>query len=114
RRADFDPAVPTHRLARAGSDRKGVKLAGGKRWLFVALVVIALLQLFTRWMNRYYLGVSIDVAINVILAVSLNLINGHTGQFSLGHAGFMAVGGFTSARLTLEFAQSVPPAGPPA
>src|SRR6185436_7093175 len=42
-------------------------------------------------------------------AVSLNLINGHTGQFSLGHAGFMAVGGFTAARLTLSFASSVAP-----
>jgi branched-chain amino acid transport system permease protein len=43
------------------------------------------------------------------MAVSLNLINGHTGQFSLGHAGFMAVGGFTAARLTLNFAGTMPP-----
>ncbi len=35
--------------------------------------------------------------INIMLAVSLNLINGFTGQFSLGHAGFMAVGGYTAA-----------------
>ena len=45
--------------------------------------------------------------------MSLNLINGYTGQFSLGHAGFMAVGGFTSARLTIELAPSVPPAAQP-
>ena len=32
------------------------------------------------------------IGINVIMSVSLNLINGYTGQFSLGHAGFMAVG----------------------
>ena len=38
--------------------------------------------------------------VNVILAVSLNLINGVTGQFSLGHAGFMAVGAYTSAAFT--------------
>ena len=37
----------------------------------------------------------IKVGINIILAVSLNLINGYTGQFSLGHAGFMAVGAYT-------------------
>ena len=36
----------------------------------------------------------------IILAVSLNLVNGYTGQFSLGHAGFMAVGAYTSAALT--------------
>lgn len=35
--------------------------------------------------------------INVILAVSLNLINGTTGQFSIGHAGFMAIGAYGSA-----------------
>ena len=46
--------------------------------------------------NRYYMGIAIDVGINIILAVSLNLINGHTGQFSLGHAGFMAVGGYSA------------------
>jgi branched-chain amino acid transport system permease protein len=42
------------------------------------------------------------VGINIILAVSLNLVNGYTGQFSLGHAGFMAVGAYTSAAITLN------------
>lgn len=40
-------------------------------------------------------------AIYVVLALSLNLVNGFTGLFSLGHAGFMAVGAYTSALLTL-------------
>jgi branched-chain amino acid transport system permease protein len=40
--------------------------------------------------------------INVILAVSLNLINGFTGQFSIGHAGFMAIGAYGSAMFTLR------------
>lgn len=39
------------------------------------------------------------IGINIILAASLNLINGMTGQFSLGHAGFMAVGAYMSAVL---------------
>jgi branched-chain amino acid transport system permease protein len=43
----------------------------------------------------------ITVFVNVILAVSLNVVNGFTGQFSLGHAGFMAVGAYTSAKITL-------------
>jgi branched-chain amino acid transport system permease protein len=42
--------------------------------------------------------------INVILAVSLNLINGTTGQFSIGHAGFMAVGAYGSAYLGVQLA----------
>ncbi len=41
--------------------------------------------------------------INVILAVSLNLVVGFTGQLALGHAGFMAVGAYTSAVLTMHF-----------
>ena len=41
-------------------------------------------------------------AINIILALSLNLINGFTGLFSLGHAGFMAVGAYTCAILTMS------------
>jgi branched-chain amino acid transport system permease protein len=43
-------------------------------------------------------------AINAVLAMSLNLVNGFTGQFSLGHAGFMAVGAYTTALLTMNAA----------
>ena len=74
---------------------------GAKR-LFIAAILVAVgVSYFSAQFNRYYLGVAIDIGINIILAVSLNLINGHTGQFSLGHAGFMAVGGYTAAKLTL-------------
>jgi branched-chain amino acid transport system permease protein len=75
--------------------------APARRWLFAALAAAFAVSCFSAFFNRYYLGVAIDVGINIILAVSLNLINGHTGQFSLGHAGFMAVGGFIAAKLTL-------------
>ena len=43
--------------------------------------------------------------IYIILALSLNLVNGFTGLFSLGHAGFMAIGAYTSALLTMSPAQ---------
>ncbi len=46
----------------------------------------------------------ISIGINVVLAVSLNVVNGFTGQFSLGHAGFMAVGGYTTAKVALALA----------
>jgi len=42
------------------------------------------------------------IGIAIILAVSLNLVNGLTGQFSIGHAGFMAVGGYVSAVLLMR------------
>ncbi|MDB6053892.1 MAG: inner-rane translocator [Verrucomicrobiales bacterium] len=51
--------------------------------------------------NAYYVDVAIKVAINITLAVSLNLINGYTGQFSLGHAGFMGIGAYSAAAVTL-------------
>jgi len=54
-------------------------------------------------MPPYILQVVCLAGINITLAVSLNLINGFTGQFSLGHAGFMAIGAYTSAFLTVTF-----------
>ncbi|HXI73898.1 MAG TPA: branched-chain amino acid ABC transporter permease [Verrucomicrobiae bacterium] len=83
--------------------------SGAKRFLLVAIFVAAVVSSFSAHFNRYYLGIAIDVGINIILAVSLNLINGHTGQFSLGHAGFMAVGAYSSAKLTIELSRVVPP-----
>jgi branched-chain amino acid transport system permease protein len=47
--------------------------------------------------HAYYYDIFINIGINIILAVSLNLVNGYTGQFSLGHAGFMAVGAYAAA-----------------
>jgi len=75
---------------------------GAKRWLFIGIALAVGVAFLTPQFNQYYLGVVIDVGIAIILAVSLNLINGHTGQFSLGHAGFMAVGGYFAAWLSLE------------
>jgi len=44
-------------------------------------------------------------AIYIILALSMNLLNGFTGLFSLGHAGFMAIGAYVCALLTMSPAQ---------
>jgi branched-chain amino acid transport system permease protein len=73
-----------------------------KKWVFllVAIAVLAGLQASLRSViGAYYYQIVILVGINIILAVSLNLINGYTGQFSIGHAGFYAVGAYTSASL---------------
>lgn len=48
----------------------------------------------------YYNKILLDIGVNIILAVSLNIVNGLAGQFSIGHAGFMAVGGYTAASIT--------------
>jgi branched-chain amino acid transport system permease protein len=82
--------------------------SGAKRYLLAAVAAAVLVSFWSGHFNRYYLGISIDVAINIILAVSLNLINGHTGQFSLGHAGFMAVGAYNAAKFSLWLQPLVP------
>ncbi len=71
--------------------------------LLGALVVIGAVSAFSGSYNAYFLDVAVSCGINVTLAVSLNLINGYTGQFSLGHAGFMAVGAYAAAVLTTTF-----------
>jgi branched-chain amino acid transport system permease protein len=76
-------------------------LARAKTWLLVSLAAIFLVSWFSDYINAYYLDVIMGIGINIILAVSLNLINGYTGQFSLGHAGFMAVGAYTAAAVTM-------------
>jgi len=75
-------------------------LARAKTLLLISIAASALISWFSGYINPYYLDVITGVGINIILAVSLNLINGYTGQFSLGHAGFMAVGAYSAAALT--------------
>jgi branched-chain amino acid transport system permease protein len=75
-------------------------LARAKTLLLAALVLSFLVSWSSGYINSYYLDVIVGIGINIILAVSLNLVNGYTGQFSLGHAGFMAVGAYTAAAIT--------------
>lgn len=51
--------------------------------------------------------IALLATVNIVAAVGLNLINGHTGQFSLGHAGFMAAGAYASALVTQKFGPAV-------
>jgi branched-chain amino acid transport system permease protein len=84
--------------------------------LLAALVIVLLLIAMNSYMSEaglfgfgvppYYARVIMLAGINIILAVSLNLITGFTGQFSIGHAGFMAVGAYSSAYLTVYYAQA--------
>src|SRR5499426_1559781 len=72
------------------------------RWLIGTLLVLVAVDFaLPRLLNPYLLQIVMLCGINVILAVSLNLINGFTGQFSIGHAGFMAIGAYGSAMFSL-------------
>lgn len=69
--------------------------------LSAALLAALGVSHFSDHIDPYHLDVLTGIGINVILAVSLNLVNGHTGQFSLGHAGFMSVGAYLAAAVTV-------------
>lgn len=73
--------------------------------LAACLIIYALIQGLTMAdiIGAYWQLNIIIIGINIILASSLNLINGFTGQFSIGHAGFMAVGAYVSAIITVKF-----------
>jgi len=66
-----------------------------------ALALLALDALLPQVLNAYYATIVIRIGIAVIAAVSLQLVNGFTGQFSIGHAGFMAVGAYVSAAFSV-------------
>lgn len=53
--------------------------------------------------NNYIVGILILVGINLMTVLGLSLLTGFTGLFSFGHAGFMAIGGYTAAMMTVKF-----------
>jgi branched-chain amino acid transport system permease protein len=81
------------------------------RRLAVALAIGVVLYGLQLWLQdgliEYVQRIVLLAGINVILAVGLNLINGTTGQFSIGHAGFMAVGAYGAAYLGVQLAPVV-------
>lgn len=80
------------------------KIKYRKSWVILVslLIFYALVMILNKIgiMNDYLLRVLILILINIILAVSLNLINGFTGLFSIGHAGFMITGGYVAGFIT--------------
>jgi branched-chain amino acid transport system permease protein len=71
----------------------------------VLLAIYALQCGFEAGLNDYVQRIVLLAGINIILAVGLNLINGTTGQFSIGHAGFMAVGAYGAAYVGVKIAR---------
>jgi branched-chain amino acid transport system permease protein len=68
--------------------------------LAVGTVIALILHLFVQpAVGGFGSNLILFAGINIVLAVSLTVVNGFTGQFSIGHAGFMALGGYTAAAL---------------
>lgn len=75
--------------------------------LALALIILGVYFLFNflikeRIINRYYGGILVLACINMVLALSLNLITGFTGQLCLGHAGFMSIGAYAGAMVSIK------------
>lgn len=87
-----------------------------KTFIIAAVCIAAFYVLNAMMSATGFFGVGIDdyqarlfafIGINIILATSLNLINGFTGQFSIGHAGFMAVGAYASAFFSVTYGKAI-------
>lgn len=79
---------------------------GWQQWAWLAGVVAVCFGtnwLLEEYLNPYFLRVVINCGIAMVLALSLNLVNGCAGQFSLGHAGFMGMGAYCSIFLTTVY-----------
>jgi len=77
------------------------------------LFVVIIGGSWLRILNEYWQLVLLFMGINIILTVSLNLINGYMGEFSCGHAGFMAVGAYVTGILTVWLFAEDKVFGPP-
>jgi len=74
-------------------------------YTITAIIVLFVFVYFgNKYLDSYILRILNLCAIYTVLGLSMNLINGFTGLFSLGHAGFMAVGAYTTAMLTMPIA----------
>ena len=69
-------------------------------FLVAAPVLFFFLWIAETTLSKYVILIITFIGIYIVAAVSLNITNGYAGLFSLGHAGFMAVGAYTSALLT--------------
>lgn len=72
--------------------------------ILLSLIFFAVIQIMISGgiLNPFYQNTLMFIGINIILATSLHLIIGITGQFSIGHAGFLAVGAYASAIITMK------------
>lgn len=71
---------------------------------FLTFLICIFIGLFFQFGTDAFVRLlTLNVMVNMIMAMSLNLVNGYTGQFSLGHAGFMAIGAYTSAFISVQF-----------
>jgi branched-chain amino acid transport system permease protein len=86
--------------ARPPQGRAGVLMSAVVPVVAVFLLAAILHYVAGPLLAPYPRRILVDIGVTIILAVSLNIVNGYTGQFSIGHAAFMAAGGYVAAGIT--------------
>ncbi len=98
------PRDPTRLLAArvGGFMPNPIVTAARSLWplVFGLVIAFALQSLVAPMIGPFYAKMLLDIGIAIVLASSLNIVNGFAGQFSIGHAGFMMVGGYAAALVT--------------
>ena len=85
------------------SNRRGDMKILRQSWWLIVIAFIALYPVTIGGKSPYWSGVLIFAGIYVILAVGLDLLMGYTGQISVGHAAFFAIGAYASGILTAKY-----------
>lgn len=88
----------------SNSNDKNKKIIAAIIKIAIIIGVYLLIAAFVEFdiLNRQYKSLLVPIGVNIILAVSLNLVVGFLGELSLGHAGFMSIGAFSGALFTLN------------
>ena len=79
-------------------------------WFNIAVIaaayILVTILLKGNLLNRQYTSLLVPIAVNIMLAVSLNLVTGFLGELTLGHAGFMSIGAYTGALISLNLGKT--------
>lgn len=97
--------MTTNRLTGLNMFIRNNRLVSVLGWVCIVVLFFAVNNLIAQRQSAnssvdYAEGIVIACGLNVILAVALNLVNGFTGQFSLGHIGFYAIGAYCAAAIS--------------
>lgn len=95
--------IPTYIVARLVAPwvQKWMQRIPAQRLFFVYIIALFLVALLWGAFHEYRTMILCLMGINFILCISLNLVNGYMGEFSVGHAGFMGVGAYIASILTV-------------
>jgi branched-chain amino acid transport system permease protein len=90
-----------------GEDQRIDRGSGVRKYSLTFLAVLVFVLIvglsWTESLSSYTQLVIMFIGVNIIMSASLNLVNGYMGEFSCGHAGFMAIGAYTTSLLTVWF-----------